>query len=538
MIVTKMVLKLLDNAEILGAAPIVILGPNGVGKTQLSVRLAQHNQAERIAALRQIELDEIPLQTFEVASNETRNMLNQLLGNWWNQSQEIRALMAEIIGEDRQAAVDFRELKEADPLATVPDNLVNTRHKRITKLWNKLFPGREIKLSYRPTVTRATGGSTSTYSTARMSEGERTALYLAARVMSCKTSLLFVDEPETYFHPLLARQLWNELEAAMPAVRFVYITHDIPFALSRRAPKFLIAQSESQVEVLDGTDGIPPDIVAEVLGAASFSVSASRLVFCEGEEGGIDKRFYSAWYNCPETAVIPVGSCTAVRECVSVFRAGRATTNVEALGQVDRDAWPEAHLGEDAYVKPLPVSEIEAVACIKPIFVALAGYYGLDAADAAIRYDAFLTAARAAVSGIVFNKEVLNRARARIELEQRSVHNQLRPSPDLSAMRTAFVATAPTGGWAGHLQTVFDEEEQRLRLALSGAPDEFLRFFPAKAYHSHAAHQLNVHPEAILRDLEKALRLPNTQVESEQRLAVLRTAVVGALSPHLWPRTR
>ena len=49
-----------------GEAPIVILGPNGSGKTQLAQKIAQQNQVSAISAQRRIWVDDnLPVQNEE-----------------------------------------------------------------------------------------------------------------------------------------------------------------------------------------------------------------------------------------------------------------------------------------------------------------------------------------------------------------------------------------------------------------------------------------------------------------------------------------
>jgi hypothetical protein len=211
---------------------------------------------------------------------------------------------------------------------------------------------------------------------------------------------------------------------------------------------------------------------------------------------------------------------------------------VEAFGHIDRDSWPEAYLTEQVYVKPLPVSEIEGVHCIRAIFLALATFNGIETANASRLYEDFLRAAKASFSGIVFNKEVLNRARARVEREQRAFLNTLNPQQDLTAMRSAFSGAGPSGGWSVYFDRVFNEEEQRLAVARTGNEVEFLKSVPAKLYSAQAASRLNVQEEAIRRDVERALLLTEKDAPREQGLAALRDAIVESMSPHLWPRKR
>ena len=210
-----------------GSSPIVIIGPNGVGKTHLGVAISNTNNGERIAALRNVEIPDIPMQTFQQASQQVKNALQEVLNQHWRQSFELQHLMAEILAEDRERAVLYRTQRESDPATPVHGSLTNTRLIRIVRIWNRHFPGRTIKVDYQPMVERdMPNGTVEKYSISRMSEGERTAFYLAARVVSCNKNVLVVDEPETFFHPLLARRLWDDLESEAPNVRFVYVTHD------------------------------------------------------------------------------------------------------------------------------------------------------------------------------------------------------------------------------------------------------------------------------------------------------------------------
>ena len=94
---------------IVGSGPIVIIGPNGVGKTQLGVAIVRSNDAERVSALRNVEIPEIPMQRFEQASQQIKNVLSQVLDNHWMQSFELQNLMAEIIAEDCERAVKYRK---------------------------------------------------------------------------------------------------------------------------------------------------------------------------------------------------------------------------------------------------------------------------------------------------------------------------------------------------------------------------------------------------------------------------------------------
>ena len=522
---------------IAGIDPIVIIGPNGVGKTRLGVLITRTNSGERVAALRNVEIPEIPMQRFDQASREVKNALQQVLNAHWRQSFELSFLMAEILAEDRESAVTYREERERNPEVRPHEKLTNTRLRKIIRIWNRHFPGRTIQMGYQPTVRRTMkDGAIAEYSIAQMSEGERTAFYLAARVFSCESSVMVVDEPETFFHPLLARNLWSDLEAECPQIRFVYITHDIPSALSRMGARFVIARSEDAGELLPSTSTIPSEVVADVLGAASFSISASRVIFCEGETQSLDLSVLSAWHDCAKTAVVCVGSCSSVRECVSVFRGQRVTSGVDAFGYIDRDGRPDADLAGDQFIRAQQVSEIEGLFCLEAVFNALAQYNGADAVGAQNKFNAFVIEARATFKDAALNKEILHRAKMRVEIEQRAMLNPIRPNPDLALVRGAFIAAAPQGGWQNYLMSVFSEEEARLVSSLRGTAEEFARDFPAKSYFGIAARHLGFVPGKMVETFCNALRLTDELANTEQKLKMLRDAISAAIEPYMWPR--
>jgi hypothetical protein len=118
----------------------------------------------------------------------------------------------------------------------------------------------------------------------------------------------------------------------------VYVTHDLTFTLSRRSATYVLISPTKDVQVLDIQHGIADSVVASLLGAASFSVYACRIVFCEGAEGrSADWDLYTAWFEDRSTAVIPVGSCRDVIACVESFGSSRLVVGVQSMGIIDLD---------------------------------------------------------------------------------------------------------------------------------------------------------------------------------------------------------
>ncbi len=160
-----------------GDSPLVIIGPNGSGKTRFGLQLVQWNDAETIAALRNIALEpNIPMQSLIQAEQELTNHKQRHRQQPWHISSEINNLFAKLMAEDSASAVDFRDTYQdgAEPQVT--------KLMRLQEAWERLFPGRRIVFKgYAPKVTSEYVAGEQEYAAQSMSDGERVALYLAGR---------------------------------------------------------------------------------------------------------------------------------------------------------------------------------------------------------------------------------------------------------------------------------------------------------------------------------------------------------------------
>ncbi|MGY6550455.1 MAG: AAA family ATPase [Erythrobacter sp.] len=84
-------------------------------------------------------------------------------------------------------------------------------------------------------------GASDQDSASEMSDGERAIFYLIGQtLLADESTLLIIDEPELHVHRSIMSKLWDELEAARADCAFVFITHDLEFAASRVAEKYVI----------------------------------------------------------------------------------------------------------------------------------------------------------------------------------------------------------------------------------------------------------------------------------------------------------
>ena len=275
-------LTLPGGETLTGTGPVVIIGPNGSGKTRQTRNLTAQVPIEFINALRNTRVSpDLPAVGVDTARNNFTSQKNQSRTAPWELASEFDYMLSQLLAQKSMAAIEFTRRFETDPItAGVPEVTPLTQ---VERLWARVFPGRELHWrDWKPLVKKRSGSSEIEYSGNFMSDGEKAALYAAGRVFSADAGILVVDEPETHFHSLLAVRLWNALEDERPDVRFVYVTHDLTFALSRRKARYVLSNPTAGLRTIDLDASLPDDVAEALLGSASLSFYASRVVFCEG----------------------------------------------------------------------------------------------------------------------------------------------------------------------------------------------------------------------------------------------------------------
>ena len=525
-----------DGTRLEGSAPVVLIGPNGAGKTRFGVRLASASNGTRIPALRSLAFEPtIQPRPANQIQQETQNKINRYSGEFYQQADELNELLSELKAEQADEAVRFRDEWSANPkLATTKQ----TRLDVFLIIWQQTFPGRTLDFStYQPRVRSSLPNASSQepYGANTMSDGERAAVYLITRVLRAPPGVLVIDEPEVHFHALLARSFWDTLQAQRTDCRFIYITHDLPFALSRRGAEIGIVKSTIDVQMIDRTAGIPADLIEEVLGAASLSLIAKRIVFTEGVPGAsIDAELYGAWFQSPGTAVLPIGSCRAVQEAVRIFQQRIIVSNVEPLGIVERDYFPERYLSRLETIPGLfvlPVHEVEGLLCLRGVAAAAARHQGMADADFEKSYSLFESQVRREFVGGRLHKHLVERIKCDLDGRLDGLVNTAPMSNDAIALRE-LVTTAITQKLSGvDPGSVFDEHKQILDQMIADSSVNFLRILPGKDCLRIMLTKLGM-PEDLYVDLIcKALRQPDGK--EEETFKRLKRELVQVLTPVL-----
>lgn len=523
-----------DNSVLEGEESLTLIGANGAGKTRLGTWFVANRGYDRVSAQRSIAVAEIAMMPSARAAADAESVLQHTRTNSQQPSHELANVLSDFKAQDVDSATAYKQ--KGKETAGSPGEPDETKLDVLVRLWESIFPGRQIDFrTYNPQARwNHANRSTEPYSTSEMSDGERSALFRIARLLRAKPGVVIIDEPEIHFHSLLARRFWDAVEAERTDCRFIYITHDIPFALSRRG-RLGIVKGPAEVQLLPTNGTIPADLVGAILGAASLSVLAQRIVFCEGDaEGSVDMAFYGAWFEAPTTAVVPVGNCDEVKRTTDTFRREALFSNAQAIGIVERDYWSEDYLQKlvAAGLHVLPTSEVEGLLSLKQVAKAVAEQIGIHNFDE--RYQLFESRVQSTFQGMKFNKVVLERAKREIDLKILGLPNSAYPRNDLDGTRQVFVSVVDLVRAVPDVGAVFDFHAELAGEALRGGPAEMLRVFPGKDCLGLLVDVLGVTKDRYLELVCGALR--GGSGEGAQ-LHKLHGDLVLALSPHLPSRS-
>jgi hypothetical protein len=210
-----------------------------------------------------------------------------------------------------------------------------TKLDRVQKIWEELLPHRTLIKRAGTIETHPYKKPELKYSSSQMSDGERVIFYLIGEVVCSRSnSLIIIDEPEMHLHKSICCKLWDLLENERKDCAFIYLTHDIDFAVSRVDSLKIWAKSYEgnnswDYEIIDTISALPSDIFLEILG------SRKPVLFIEGEKSSIDYFLYSSVFK--DFTIKSIGSCEKVIDSTKTFNDLNGFHHIEAYGLIDRD---------------------------------------------------------------------------------------------------------------------------------------------------------------------------------------------------------
>jgi energy-coupling factor transporter ATP-binding protein EcfA2 len=367
--------QLPNNEVIVGDKPIVVIGANGSGKSTLAKSMNSGGRYRYIAASKTVGLQERLDRGGEQSFDSKLNRIHEdVRANPSSPQSDFHMLLRKVVTKHEEELLDFVE--PAAPKTRVDGTRPETTLDRVLRIWRKLLPQRNIVIKRTGEVSAQSGDVAAPFSATRLSDGERAALYYATSVLSAPRGLVIVDEPETFLHPALSRELWTILETERTDCRFVYVTHSINFAISRVGATWIVCEKLHQYNIYTEAEYATLPAMS-LLGARTFAISASEVIFCEGQRFGdknLDWRFYHAWFASANAAITvePVGSCERVLDCVRGLPSLRGTVSVRGI--IDRDDRSDDECAQHAGVpglSVLPFFELESLLCHEAMFNAV-----------------------------------------------------------------------------------------------------------------------------------------------------------------------
>lgn len=380
----------------------VIIGANGSGKSHLGAWIEKSDPSNtlRISAQRSISLQENIIVRSEESSinklifgNEGVKMRPKHLK--WGEDEYttkliddyeyvLSAIFAHQSKDDRLYVRDCQEReKRKEQKADVPKMIID----KIIDIWDSVFPQREIIIE--DVNIKAKDKQGGFYHAKKMSDGERVAIYLIGQCLVAPEGItIIIDEPEIHLHKSIMHILWDKIEEYCPNKTFVYITHDLDFASSRKDAKKIWVKSYDRtngqtewdikekwdIQILDDHEIIPEDLMIEVLG------NRKDVLFVEGEKGSYDSMLYSYIYD--RHYIVPCHNCYKVIELTKAFNEEKMHNlhNISVKGIIDRDYLTEVEI--DAYkekgIFSLEVAEVENLYLLSDIQRIVAEHMALD----------------------------------------------------------------------------------------------------------------------------------------------------------------
>lgn len=203
------------------------------------------------------------------------------------------------------------------------------------------------------------------YSIAKLSDGERNAILIAANVLTVAAgTLLLIDEPERHLHRLIVSPLLSLLLKERPDCAFVVSTHEPMLPVDNPQSKVLLTRAciyegdtviSYDIDLLNKTDTIDDDLKRTILG------ERRKIVFVEGVEHSLDKPLYSLLF--PNASIVAESNCREVENAVVGIRSAAELHWAKPFGLVDNDSSDPARIA-DLHAKSVTALSVYSVESI------------------------------------------------------------------------------------------------------------------------------------------------------------------------------
>lgn len=378
-----------SSIEIQVKSSVVAVGANGSGKTRLGTWIdlesPQKALVHRVGAQKSLSIPEsCSTSSLDAAENQLLygyfdsnftldQMQNYKNGYRWQSKpntflqSDYDKLLTYLFTEEFDKSTKYRQ----QVIATgQPETPPETRLDIIKRIWEFVLPHRQLIVSAGKIEACSKSGGAS-YHGSEMSDGERVIFYLIGQCLAAKQhGIVVIDEPELHLHRALQSRLWDAIEAERPDCLFVYLTHDLDFAVTRiSATKIWVKSYENNqwdwYEIPESED-IPERLLLEILG------SRKPILFIEGDKNSLDYFLFSHLFK--NFTVTSCGGASAVIHSTSSFAHLKHLHSLDCKGVIDRDFRTDDQVEKlkNIEVFCLTVSEIENLFLAEEVIKAVA----------------------------------------------------------------------------------------------------------------------------------------------------------------------
>lgn len=383
--------------------PVVVLGANGSGKTRFSVKIEELNDPSfknysqfvqshihRLSAQKSLTIsDSLQILDYETSKKNlflgsTTSAFNKNVSRFKSHPATVllddykhvlSLVFAEAQGELQREHENNKKLfDEGKAIPKPAETIVD----KVTKIWNALLPNRTIDLLDNNVHVNYNNQK---YHGQEMSDGERVILYMICQALVVKPNSLFIiDEPELHIHKAVVNELWTLLENERPDCIFMYLTHDIDFALSRNNAQYLWMKNfdgsnwEYEFLSIDDYPDLPRELLLELLG------TRQKIVFVEGTKDSFDYKLYQEIYRDQGYHVIPCGGCQEVIRLVKAKKEYETLQAIDVYGIIDRDFRVDKEIEslEESGIYVIKVAEVENLFVVPELLYIMADLLGCD----------------------------------------------------------------------------------------------------------------------------------------------------------------
>ena len=350
----------------------VVVGANGSGKSTLATNI-KYNFNEKIGIVIPAQklliiptFDSVP--NLEKSMSEYRNFETSIIDNKTTYNQysspsyneyalDYKYILSTFFAEKISIQdIIYKDFNEKGNNANMKrDDYPVMKLEKAINIWNFLIGHREMFYDDNNLKIKVKGSSED-YPAYQMSDGEKNIFFLIGRVLlASDDAMIIIDEPEMYLHKAIVNKLWDKLEEERRDCKFIYLTHDLEFASSRKANKYWIKDfqfpSKWEIEPIPEND-IPDSLLMKILG------SRKKILFCEGKKSSLDIQIYEILF--PNYTIIPLEGCSNVINYTRAFNK-IPNKNSTAIGIVDRDFRTDEQINKfnDENIYVYSVAEIE-----------------------------------------------------------------------------------------------------------------------------------------------------------------------------------